>query len=62
MNLLGEVPMGFSMALAKNTNAMKKFSNLSKEQQQKVIEQTHSINSKQEMQNYVNNLTNTNFS
>lgn len=62
MNLLGEVPMGFSMALAKNTNAMKKFSSLSKEQQQKVIEQTHSINSKQEMQNYVNNLTNTNFS
>lgn len=54
--------MGFGMALAKNTDAMAVFSNLSKAQQQNIIEQTHSISSKREMQEFVNGLTNRQFS
>ena len=62
MDLTKEVPMGFGMALAKNTDAMAVFSNLSKAQQQNIIEQTHSISSKREMQKFVNGLTNRQFS
>ena len=38
--------MGFGMALAKNTDAMAVFSNLSIEKQQDIIDKTHCINSK----------------
>ena len=54
---LSELPMGFGMALAKNNEALTAFASMSKEQQQTVIEKTHDIRSKQEMQQYVNHLT-----
>lgn len=57
MNLLDELPMGFGMALAKNTDAMAFFSNLSREKQQDIIDKTHGINSKKEMQSFVNSLS-----
>ncbi|MDD5795974.1 MAG: hypothetical protein PUD24_03455 [Oscillospiraceae bacterium] len=57
MNLLDELPMGFGMALAKNTDAMAVFSNLSIEKQQDIIDKTHCINSKKEMQSFVNSLS-----
>lgn len=58
-NLLSkDMPMGLSMALSKNLEAMNYFSNLTQQQQQKIIEQTHQINSKKEMAEYVNNLPN----
>lgn len=57
MDLTKEIPMGFGMALAKNTDAMAAFSALTKKQQQSVIEQTHTISSKREMQEFVNTLT-----
>jgi len=58
-NLLndGGVPLGFGMALAQNTNAMEHFARLPKEKQKAVINQTKSINSKGEMQAFVDNLT-----
>lgn len=56
MDLLRELPMGFGMALAKNTDAMAEFSKMSKEQQQEVINKTHSVKSKKEMQSFVNSL------
>ncbi len=51
-----EMPVGFSMALAQNPDAMQKFSCLSEEKKQEIIDGTHSIKSKQEMHEYVDRL------
>ena len=51
-----EMPIGLSMALALNPEAMEKFESLTKVQKQEIINGTHSIKSKEEMQQYVNNL------
>ena len=53
--------MGFGMALAKNPKAMDHFSSLTEGERKKVINGTNGINSKQEMQDYVNGLTNSGF-
>lgn len=50
-----EMPVGFSMALAMNPEAMQKFALLSEDKKQRIIGGTHSINSKEEMHRYVNN-------
>lgn len=52
-----EMPIGFSMALALNPEAMERFATLTEAQKQQIIDGTHSIKSKQEMHQYVNNLT-----
>ena len=58
-NVLGpEVPMGLGMALARDMEAMAYFSSLSPTQQQAVIDRTHTIRSKQEMQQFVHALGN----
>ena len=58
-NVLGpDVPMGLGMALAKDLEAMSYFSSLSPAQQQAIIDRTHSIQSKQEMQQFVHSLGN----
>lgn len=51
-----EMPLGLGMALAQNLNAMNRFASLSKAEQQAIIAHTHSINSKEEMQAYVQTL------
>ncbi len=51
-----ELPLGFAMALAQNPKAMQKFSNLSEAQKRQIIEGTHNMHSKDEMQQYVNSL------
>jgi len=51
-----ELPLGFAMALAKNPQAMQKFSNLSEAQKKQIIDGTHNMHSKDEMQQYVNSL------
>ncbi|MCI9363952.1 MAG: YdeI/OmpD-associated family protein [Oscillospiraceae bacterium] len=48
--------MGLGMALAQNLDAMEYFAGLTPEQQYSVVEQTHSIRSKKEMQQFVQNL------
>ncbi len=55
MDLLSnqEIPIGFSMALAKDTNAMNAFSSMPKEQRKQVVEQSRSIHSKEEMEQFV---------
>ncbi|MDD3692803.1 MAG: hypothetical protein PHX02_02730 [Oscillospiraceae bacterium] len=50
------IPMGLGMALAQNTKAMQYFASLSAQEQQAIIENTHNIRSKQEMQSFVNGL------
>lgn len=58
-NLLGDrdVPIGMGMALAQNVHSMQYFSSLGKEQQQEIISQTQGIQSKEEMQEFVDNLS-----
>lgn len=51
-----EIPMGFGMALAQNLDAMNYFATLPVHEQGQIIEHTHSIGSKNEMQTYVNSL------
>lgn len=53
-----EMPVGFSMALAQNPDAMQKFAMLSEDKKKQIIDGTHSIQSKQEMHEYVNKLIN----
>lgn len=48
-----DMPLGLGMALAKNISAMNYFSSLSESEQNKIIEHTHQIHSKAEMQQYV---------
>lgn len=57
MDVLSELPLGFSMALAKNPDALQRFSQLPDEEKRSVINGTHKINSKTEMQEYVNKIT-----
>lgn len=45
------------MALSQDEKAMKKFELLSEKEKRALIEQTHAVNSKSEMQSFVNNLT-----
>lgn len=53
-----EMPIGFSMALAQNPDAMQKFALLCESKKKQIIDGTHSIKSKQEMHEYVNRLNN----
>ncbi len=53
-----EMPVGFSMALAQNPEAMQKFAMLSESEKKQIIDGTHSVKSKQEMHEYVNKLIN----
>ncbi len=52
----GEMPLGLGMALAQNPQAMKIFAMMSDAEQQKIIDGTHTLRSKQEMHEYVNKL------
>ncbi len=53
-----QMPVGFSMALAQNPEAMQKFAMLSEDKKKQIIDGTHSVKSKQEMHEYVNKLIN----
>lgn len=59
MDLLSnqEIPIGFSMALAKDTTAMNAFSSMPKEKRTQVVEQSRNIHSKEEMEQFVNSFT-----
>jgi len=48
-----EMPLGLGMALAQNPTAMQAFSSLPQERQQQIIDHTHSVTSKKQMQAFV---------
>lgn len=48
-----ELPIGFAMALAMNEPAMKKFEALSPAEKESIVQQTHGIKSRNEMQKLV---------
>ncbi len=51
-----KMPVGFAMALAMNPEAMQAFAMLNEEQKRDIIDGTHSIDSKEEMHRYVNDI------
>lgn len=51
-----ELPLGFGMALAQNETAMERFEQLSDDEKEKIIEKTHNVSSRIEMQSLVNDL------
>ncbi len=53
---LSAAPLGFGMALAQNIPALNAFSKMSNEQKNNVIEKSRSIQSKNEMRNFVDSL------
>lgn len=55
-NDLNNLPMGFGMALAQNKKALMRFAELDESQRQAIIDKTHSVNSKEEMQSLVNTI------
>ena len=57
-----DLPMGFGIALAQNEQAMKKFEALTEEEKQAVVQKTHTVSSKREMQSLVKSLTDDNLS
>jgi len=55
-NASSEIPTGLGMALMQNKQASDYFYSLSDEVRQRVIDGTHAIQSKEEMQSYVDSL------
>ncbi|MEA4832404.1 hypothetical protein SDC9_113688 [bioreactor metagenome] len=53
----GELPLGLGMALAQNIDAMQYFTSLLREEQQAIINKAHDVESKQEMQAFVDELS-----
>lgn len=53
-----QMPLGLGMAMSKNLDAMNYFSTLDSEKQSQIIDHTHEINSKKEMQSFVNSMFN----
>ncbi|HEZ7986662.1 MAG TPA: hypothetical protein RWO09_06980 [Ruminococcus sp.] len=51
-----EMPIGFGMALAMNPEAMQKFASLPEAKKQRIINGTHTVSSKSEMRQYVENI------
>lgn len=58
LNPLADLPLGFGMALVQSEASMKYFASLSPDQQRAIIDQTHSIDSRDEMHSFVQSLTN----
>ena len=48
-----ELPIGFAMALAMNEPAMKRFESLSAAEKEAIVQQTHNVKSRHEMQHLV---------
>lgn len=53
-----EMPVGLGMALAMNPKAMEKFSSLTEKEKSDIVNGTHAIHSRKEMQKYVSNIIN----
>ncbi len=51
-----DLPMGFGMALAQNMGAMERFSALSAQEQQQLLDRAGSVRSKAEMQALVSSI------
>lgn len=52
-----DIPLGLGMALMQNADAFFYFSGLDADKQQKIIDGSHGIKSRDEMKNYVRNIS-----
>ncbi len=52
-----DLPLGFGMALAQHPDAMKKFADMTDREQANILSKIHNVNSKEEMQQLVQSLT-----
>lgn len=52
-----DIPLGLGMALMQNSDAFFYFSGLDAEKQQKIIDGSHGIKSRDEMRSYVKNIS-----
>ncbi len=55
------MPIGFTMALSDNPDAMKVFVNMPKPQRERCIERARTVNSKAEMQRLADDIASTDF-
>lgn len=55
--IMFDLPLGFGMALAQNSEALEIFSKMDKTQKDKVLMRVQNVNSKDEMQDIVRDLT-----
>ena len=53
-----QVPIGFGLALAGNTAAMNRYTHLTEEQKQTILNKAHNVRSEQEMYSLVASLAN----
>lgn len=51
-----KMPVGLSMALADNPEAMQKFAELTEKQKWEVVSGTHAVKSREEMRQYAQNI------
>jgi hypothetical protein len=51
-----QLPLGFGMALAQNPDAMRRFTALNESEQASILQQAHSVRSKDEMRSLVSGL------
>lgn len=58
MNMIDndELPIGFTMELAMHFDALNRFAGLSKPEQEQIVNGARTIESRQEMRNYVENM------
>ena len=59
MSIIGDLPMGFGMALMQNPDALKHFETLSRDKQQAIVAGTSQVASKNEMKSYVSSIIST---
>lgn len=57
----GELPIGFGLNLSANEKAMAVFSSMSEAEKQRVVDASSKVQSKKEMENFVNRLANYTF-
>ena len=51
-----ELPIGFTMELAQHSDILNRFASLSHEEQERYIDGSREVESRQEMKNYVENM------
>mgnify|MGYP003474894531 CR=1 FL=1 len=54
----GDLPIGFGLSLAANTKSMEGFSNMTDEEKTAVVEKSRQMQSRAEMEQFVNSLGN----
>jgi len=56
MDPFKDLPLGFGMALVQNEKALLRFGKMSDMEQQKILDHTHEIQSKKEMQAFIDSI------